>query len=270
MKCLIVIAAVLFTASPVVVVGSHTGDTSSPLPGRAGAVTHDRLTHQGALLFGLEALLRKRFGHRNVCTWDKDPRSRWNFTDACAQLSDFPRYRYTFADPGETSLHPAAVYDRYLTFGNYPEPVLVQGHLVLCGARPRRFLVDYASAQALTLGCLSGEPAHFQWTDVYLEDEGDGIGTIELRSVKVGPTTWAVDWNYLCATNGLPERKGQLHVTLRKEGTRAKATLGGSGTAFSGEHIFSSAWSGIWSVHVVVAAPIRGTANCKWRLWVVR
>lgn len=119
------------------------------------------LTTQGRLLWNLEGLLTKTFGHQpTLCVSAKQkPKTFWNFTArTCAPLSKYFLYWYTFQSPHGTTLHISSARAGSLFFGNYPVPVLIRGRMVACDAHDRHFLIDYASGAGLMLGCLTPQP----------------------------------------------------------------------------------------------------------------
>ncbi len=227
------------------------------------------LTHQGILLWNLEGLLKQSFGRESICTWYRDPRSRWNFNDVCAPLSDFQLYRYVFAHPHESVLHLTSTYHRFRTFGNYPGPVLVRGRLIACDNHDRLFLVAYADARSLTLDCLRGEFTNYQWPEVRLERAGQGAGSTSAPTIKVSGVSWALDWDYACRSSVASKSKGSLHIQLRNKEAHLAATFGGTGRAFSGEQILTPLWSGRWHVRIRTTSPRGIKSACRWDVWAI-
>jgi len=107
------------------------------------------ITNKGQLLWEFEALLHDTFGNRQVCA-----SGRWaqRFTSgACSPLAVYSPYWYVFADAHHSTFH---VTDKQATnFGNYPQPVLVDGKNIACDKASTRFLITYVDAASLTLGC---------------------------------------------------------------------------------------------------------------------
>jgi hypothetical protein len=143
---------------------SHT--TAAALPSAA-------LTPSGRLLWNLEAVLRATFGNSEPASSDttqtgptnpsnppqNSTTGRYvNFNCAginCSPLSTYSPYRYTFSDPTNSTFHLSLQNYRKWSFGNYPEPVLINGRIVACNPRESTFLIRYADASSFTLACIA-------------------------------------------------------------------------------------------------------------------
>jgi hypothetical protein len=131
------------------------------------------ITPEGRLLWNLEALLRTTFGASQP--WSSDltatgptnpsnppPNSKTGpYVDFncsgndCSPFSTYSPYRYTFADPTDSTFHLSQQNYKGWSFGNYPEPVLIQGRIVACNSQESSFLIRYADASSFTLACMA-------------------------------------------------------------------------------------------------------------------
>lgn len=144
---------------------SQTDPTSAPVS--------EPITSDGRLLWNLEALLRATFGNSqpfsadNTDTGPTSPSSPpknstsgpyVNFDCAgyqCSPLSTYDPYSYTFSDPTNSAFHLSQQNYQQWSFGNYPEPVLINGRIVACDADESTFLIRYADASSFTLTCMA-------------------------------------------------------------------------------------------------------------------
>jgi hypothetical protein len=122
---------------------------SAVLVQSASGAPPNGLTKEGRVLWQFEALLHDNFGNRPVCA-----SGRWGqkFTSGrCAPLAVYSRYRYVFARARDSAFHVSTKKAR--DFGNYPQPVLINGRNVACNARETTFLILQVAAGGFTLGC---------------------------------------------------------------------------------------------------------------------
>jgi hypothetical protein len=73
----------------------------------------------------------------------------------CAPLSTYSPYWYTFSDPTNSTFHLSQQNYRGWSFGNYPEPVLINGEIVACDPQESTFLIRYFDASSFTLACMA-------------------------------------------------------------------------------------------------------------------
>jgi hypothetical protein len=139
----------------------------------ASGASRAAITSDGALLWNLEALLRATFGPKqpssadNTDTGPTDPSNpptnsvSGNYMDFncagvdCSPLAVYDPYWYTFADPTNSVFHLSHQNYKEWSFGNYPEPVLINGKIVACNSQESTFLVRYTDASSFTLACLA-------------------------------------------------------------------------------------------------------------------
>jgi hypothetical protein len=135
-------------------------------------------TSAGRLLWNLEALLRATFGDNQPSSSDLTASGPTNQSDppsnlapgsyldfncagvVCSPLSTYSPYWYTFSDPTDSSFHVSKQNYQGWSFGNDPEPVLINGRIVACDPQESTFLIRYFDASSLTLACkapLSGD-----------------------------------------------------------------------------------------------------------------
>jgi hypothetical protein len=149
-----------------------TTTTSSPTDPNSAPVAGP-ITSTGRLLWNLEALLRATFGSSQPFssdTTDSGPTNpsnppadstTGNYIDFncaglnCSPLAVYDPYWYTFADPTDSSFHVSHVNYKQWSFGNYPEPVLINGRIVACDTNESTFLIRYADAASFTLACIA-------------------------------------------------------------------------------------------------------------------
>jgi hypothetical protein len=163
--------------------GLVTTTTTVPLPTATVPTTTDAgpvsvpssaaITADGGLLWNLEALLRATFGNSQPSSADNtdtgppnpsDPPANsktGNYVDFncagihCSPLSVYDPYSYTFADPTDSAFHLSTQSYKQWSFGNYPEPVLINGRIVACNSEESTFLIRYADASSFTLACMA-------------------------------------------------------------------------------------------------------------------
>jgi hypothetical protein len=151
--CLVFVAMTLLFA-PATAEGT-TAPASAPPTG---------LTDSGRLLWNFEALLRQTFGtnyqgcleylNRYTPSFTKDSYCRTHFS------YQFVGYAFTFKGPSRSAFHLVAGTFRPGAFGNYPEPIRVEGFYVACDPAGRRFLISYGDVFGLSanLDCLTPGP----------------------------------------------------------------------------------------------------------------
>jgi hypothetical protein len=133
------------------------------------------ITSDGGTLWNLEALLKATFGDNQPSSADNtdtgptnpsDPPKRSTTAtyvdfncagDQCSPLSVYQPYRYTFSDPTGSSFHLSKQNYAGWSFGNYPEPVLINGKIVACNPQESTFLIRLSDASSFTLECLPPE-----------------------------------------------------------------------------------------------------------------
>jgi hypothetical protein len=92
------------------------------------------LSTNGRALWNFEALLHDSFGSRDVCTKG----ASLNFSapaNECSPLATYGPYLYQFAGPRHSAFHLVSRLPR-ASFGNYPQPVRINGRFIACGPRP--------------------------------------------------------------------------------------------------------------------------------------
>jgi len=135
------------------------------------APTSVAITSDGSLLWNLEALLRGTFGQSqpfSAATLTRvspssAPKNSINGKyvdfncagDQCSPLSTYEPYSYTFSDPTDSAFHLSHQSYQQWSFGNYPEPVLINGRIVACNSQESTFLNRYADTSSFTLACLA-------------------------------------------------------------------------------------------------------------------
>jgi hypothetical protein len=152
---------------------SRTTTTTPIETSTTSAPVSETITSDGRLLWNLEALLRTAFGNSQPFSADNTdtgptnpsnpPRNSTtgNYVDfncagdQCSPLSTYDPYRYTFSDPTASAFHLSQQNYKKWSFGNYPEPVLINGKIVACNAEETTFLIRYADASSFTLACVA-------------------------------------------------------------------------------------------------------------------
>ena len=119
------------------------------------------LTKAGRNLWQFEALLHDTFSKASrISAHYNSNRDWWNFacTEACAPLAFWQPYSFTFSGARHSHFHLSTKKGRPV-FGNYPIPIKIKGHLVVCDRRERTFLITYGDTVGLSLDCLKpGRP----------------------------------------------------------------------------------------------------------------
>jgi hypothetical protein len=114
------------------------------------------LSTYGRALWNFEALLHDTFGRRYVCTKG----ASLNFiapTNQCSPLATYEPYLYQFANARHSGFHLVSRLPK-ASFGNYPQPVRVNGRFIACGSNDRRFLMECSDASTFTVACIAPLP----------------------------------------------------------------------------------------------------------------
>lgn len=109
------------------------------------------LSREGTLVWRFEGLLHRIFGNRTV--WVAHG-NNFSCAGSCGPLAKYSPYRYVFRRSRAAGFILASRHFRAGAFGNYAAPLLVRGEAVACNRRRTTFLVSYADAIGLALGCL--------------------------------------------------------------------------------------------------------------------
>jgi len=111
------------------------------------------VTLHGRLLWEFETLLRASFGDRPVyVTSNMD----FSCSGTCIPAAKYSPYRYTFRITTPSDLMLArTTHASGLRFGNFATAVLINGHMIRCEQREKRFLITFRNAVSFTLGCLA-------------------------------------------------------------------------------------------------------------------
>jgi hypothetical protein len=122
------------------------------LTATANAGPPSGLTANGRDLWQFEALLNDTFHAKRI--------SEHNLNFACAGPNCTPTaywsaFLFTFAGAHGSSFHASTKTFRPGAFGNYPQPVRINGKLIACDTQEQRFLIAYADASGLGLDCLA-------------------------------------------------------------------------------------------------------------------
>ncbi|MDP9226758.1 MAG: hypothetical protein M3P18_23535 [Actinomycetota bacterium] len=113
------------------------------------------LASGGRARWSFEALLHDTFGQRMVCVRG----TSLNFVAGdCAPLATWEPYFYEFATTHHSAFRLSMKHFPRSYFGNYPEPIEVNGHLVACDHAETSFLVRFADAVGLSHGCVGRVP----------------------------------------------------------------------------------------------------------------
>jgi hypothetical protein len=152
---------------------ARTTTTTPSQTSPTSASVSEPITSAGRLLWNLEALLRATFGNSQPFSSDNTDTGPTNPSNPpadsktgyyldfncaglnCAPLAVYEPYFYTFADPTDSSFHVSHVNYKQWNFGNYPEPVLIDGRIVACDADESTFLIRYADAASFALACIA-------------------------------------------------------------------------------------------------------------------
>jgi len=110
------------------------------------------LSAYGRALWNFEALLHDTFGSRDVCTKG----SSLNFiapANACTPLATYEPYLYQFAGARHSAFHLVTRLPK-ASFGNYPQPVRINGRFIACDPHDRSYLMEFSDASTFTVTCL--------------------------------------------------------------------------------------------------------------------
>jgi hypothetical protein len=113
------------------------------------------LSSAGVARWNFEALLHDSFGNHMVCE-KRDTLSF--FANDCTPLSDWQPYFFEFSGARHSAYHLSKQKLRGANFGNYPEPIRIDGRLVACNRAETRFLITYEDAAGISLACLAKQP----------------------------------------------------------------------------------------------------------------
>ena len=75
-------------------------------------------------------------------------------TNQCTPLATYRPYPYQFADARHSAFHLV----RHLpkgSFGNYPQPVQINGRFIACNRRDQTYLMEFSDAATFTVACLA-------------------------------------------------------------------------------------------------------------------
>ena len=109
------------------------------------------LSDSGRALWNFEALLHDTFGSRMVCTRG----SSLDFVaGTCSPLATWEPYFYVFPAARHSAFH-VAYREPTGGFGNYPQPVKINGHFIACGPTDRTYLMEYSDAATFSIGCVT-------------------------------------------------------------------------------------------------------------------
>jgi hypothetical protein len=121
------------------------------LPAPRATAPPSGLSTYGRALWDFEALLHDTFGSRYVCTKG----ASLNFiapTNECSPLATYDPYLYQFADARHSAFHLVVRLPK-ASFGNYPQPVRINGYFVACDPDNRRYLMEFSDASTFTVAC---------------------------------------------------------------------------------------------------------------------
>ena len=115
------------------------------------------LSEGGRALWNFEALLHDTFGNRFVCTKG----SSLNFiapANQCSPLATYEPYLYEFENARHSAFHLVS-HKPSGSFGNYPQPVRINGRYIACDPRNRKYLMEYSDAATFAVGCIARLPS---------------------------------------------------------------------------------------------------------------
>lgn len=119
---------------------------ASPAIGGSGRV--QRVSTAGEVLYEYEALVHQIFGSSiSVCTGGGGCHQGWFYRGDLAPLSEYSPFTYVFSGFTSSTFHlmPAG-FAVAGGFGNYPDPIKVNGRLVACDRAEKTFLISYGDA----------------------------------------------------------------------------------------------------------------------------
>ncbi len=111
------------------------------------------LSTDGRALWNFEALLHDTFGSRDVCTKG----ASLNLiapANQCSPLATYEPYLYQFAGARHSAFHLVTRLPK-ASFGNYPQPVRINGRFIACGPRARSYLMEFSDAATFTVACIA-------------------------------------------------------------------------------------------------------------------
>jgi hypothetical protein len=113
-----------------------------------GSTPPKGLSEPGRLLWQFEALLHDTFGARPVCAT-----GRWQltFTTRCGALADYAPYDRVFVRARDSKFRVSQ--KRVCCYGNYPQPVRIEGSNIACDSSETTFLVANLGRAHFSLRC---------------------------------------------------------------------------------------------------------------------
>ena len=111
------------------------------------------LSTYGRALWNFEALLHDNFGRRDVCTKG----ASLNFiapANECSPVATYQPYLFQFAGARHSAFHLVIRLPK-ASFGNYPQPVRINGRFVACDSHDRRYLMEFSDASTFTVACIA-------------------------------------------------------------------------------------------------------------------
>ena len=110
------------------------------------------LSSAGLARWNFEALLHDSFGNHMVC----EKRDTLNFfANDCTPLAEWQPYFFEFSGARHSAYHLSKKHLPPGYFGNYPDPIKVEGRVVACNRSETRFLIAYSDAAGISLACLA-------------------------------------------------------------------------------------------------------------------
>lgn len=76
----------------------------------------------------------------------------------CTPLATYEPYLYEFSKAHHSAFHLVVRLPKG-SFGNYPQPVRINGRYVACGPRDRSYLMEFSDAATFTVTCLAPLPS---------------------------------------------------------------------------------------------------------------
>jgi hypothetical protein len=122
----------------------------------ASAAPPPGLSNKGRALWNFEALLHDTFGSRLVCTKG----ASLNFiapANECSPLATYEPYLFEFARARHSAFHLVTRLPK-ASFGNYPQPVRINGRFIACDRHDARYLMEFSDASTFTVACVAPLP----------------------------------------------------------------------------------------------------------------
>jgi len=114
------------------------------------------LSNNGRALWNFEALLHDTFGSRSVCRKG----GSLNFiapTNDCSPLATYEPYLFQFAAARHSAFHLVARLPK-ASFGNYPQPIRINGRFIACDRHDARYLMEFSDAATFAVACIAPLP----------------------------------------------------------------------------------------------------------------